>query len=288
MQWTLTRLVALVLFLALGTCTTAAAEQSSREELPSLNTPSQSSISNDAFGSPSLIQTSPTTVDNTDLEEIICSTIFASIGPFCQNVVPDTDSGICQPGFSMDTCNNCQVIVQLCGFLDQGLESICLSGLAQFCVAPQFDSFIMDYCSVVQSVCTGQSASGDLSSSGSGSAVGSGGSGLSGSGVLSGSGSGSGSGGSGLSGSGSGSGDGSGVVEPTVIPTTGSPGPTTTAAPTTTAPTTTAPTTTAPTTAAPTTTISTTTISTTTIDITTINTTTVTVPPFTTPFVSSN
>lgn len=135
----------------------------------------------------------------------ICSQIFESVGPFCQYVIPDSTSGTCKLEFSMETCSRCQDLVQLCGPPDdRDSDSICLSDIAPSCANVGNDPLLTDYCSIIQRVCNGFG---------------------SGSGINSGSGSGSGGSGSGV------------TVEPTVAPTTGSPGPTqTTAEPTTSMP----------------------------------------------------
>ncbi len=255
MPWMLSTVL---LLLALQGSTSADRQ---KEELPKVNNPSLlSRIYDYVVGSPHIAPTSSSVVDDTGGTASTCSLIFDSIGPFCQYVVSiEPDSRICQPGFSMETCNDCQLIMQLCGSPDdKDLESICLSDMIPSCAdhpTGEIDPFIREYCFTVESVCNGESLSGESASGGV---------------------SGSGSAGSGFSGSGSGSG-----VEPTVIPTTGSPGPSTTE-PITTIPTTgTFPTTTIPT--------STITSTTTTIAVDTSGTsmsTTATIPPFTTPVVN--
>lgn len=161
MMWILTRLLSTVLLLlALGS---RATEQ--KEELqPTINTPGILSsifdwLSN-VIGSPYMI---PTPAPDTKETATKCLLIYDSIGPFCQYVVPtEPDSGICQPGFSMETCNNCQDIVQLCGSPDDmDLENVCLSSLVSSCADPEPNpySFITDYCSLIQSVCNGNGQS---------------------------------------------------------------------------------------------------------------------------------
>ena len=209
MQWMLARRLlstTVLLFLALGSIS---GEQKEKLQL-SVNTPG-SFMSSISDWLSNVAPTSSVTDDTIGLSSI-CSLLFDIIGPFCQYVVSgiEPEGGMCQPGLSMETCDNCQLMVQLCGTRDDiDLDSICMSDLAPFCAAnddPEIDPLIADYCSIVQRVC---------------------GNGLvSGLGIVSGSGS-----GSGFSGSGSGSG-----VEPTVPPTTGNPGPTTTSEPTTSVP----------------------------------------------------
>ena len=116
---------------------------------------------------------------------------------------------MCQPEFSTETCDHCQDMVEMCGYPDdRDPESICLSDMAPSCAGTAnletVSLFTKDYCFIVQSVCSNGFGSGIDSESGSGS----------GSGSLS-----------------SGSG-----VEPTVIPTNGSPPEATTTEPTTNVP----------------------------------------------------
>ena len=138
------------------------------------------------------------------VEPSFCSMTFDSIGPFCQYVLhPNNDDEECQAGFSTSTCSTCRNVLQSCNHsLVGGTEDICMSNLAFSCAFLQSDSttFLVEYCSVVQALCSEQ-LSGSAKSSGSlsGSGVGSG-SGVSGSGTVSGS-------GSALPMSGSGSGD---------------------------------------------------------------------------------
>lgn len=205
MPWMLSTVL---LLLALQGSTSADRQ---REELPTVNNPSLLSRTyawlRNVVGSPYIVPTSSSIVDDTGETILNCSLIFDSIGPFCQYVIStEPESGICRSDFSMKTYSSCLEVVQECESPDNK-KSICLSDLVPLCKEnSEIDQFFIDYCSVVECVCNGESSSGG-SASGSGS----------------GSESGSGSGGSGFSGSGSGSG-----VEPTVIPTTGSPGPSTT------------------------------------------------------------
>ena len=194
-----------LLLLALGS---TSGEQ--REELqPTVNTGSFMPSISDWLSNVHVAPTSSVTDDLKGSLSSTCSLLFDIIGPFCQYVVSsiEPEGGMCQPGFSMETCDNCQLMVQFCGTRDNmDLDSICTSDLVPLCADPENDPLITDYCSIVQCVCGNGLVSGLGSVSGSGS-------------------------GSGVSGSGSGSG-----VEPTAIPTTGSPGPTTTAEPTTNVP----------------------------------------------------
>ena len=148
-------------------------------------------------------------VDSTEEVSSICSQILYNIGPFCQYVIPPTaesENGICQPDFSMETCNRCQDMVQMCGYPDdRDPENICLSDMAPSCAGTanleNVSLFTQDYCFVVRIVCSNGF-------------------------------------GSGIDGSGSGSGSlssGSGV-EPTIIPTNGSPPEPTTTEPVTNTP----------------------------------------------------
>lgn len=135
-------------------------------------------------------------------EPSFCSMTFKSIGPFCHYIrQPNrSDSNYCQDGFSISTCNICRNVLQSCNNYslaeDTRSRDICQSNLAYSCAFAQSDSttFLVEYCSVVQALCSEQmSGSTDSSVSGSGS----GSSGVSGSG-------------SAVSGSGSASGSGSG------------------------------------------------------------------------------
>ena len=129
-----------------------------------------------------------------------CSMTFASIGPFCQYVLqPNNDN--CQDGFSTSTCNTCRNILQACNnySLARDTEDICLSNMAYSCAFSQPDSttFLVEYCSVIQALCSKQLSGSGVSSgssvgSGSGSGVSGSGSAVSGSGIGSASGSGSG------------------------------------------------------------------------------------------------
>ena len=144
------------------------------------------------------LPSAPTAV-TTD-EPSFCSMTFESIRPFCQYVLQPSNN-YCQDGFSVSTCNTCRNILQSCNYSLAGdTKDICLSNLAYSCAFSQSDSttFLVEYCSVVQALCSKQlSGSGDSGS-------------LSGSGIGSGSGSGVSGSGSGVSGSGSASGSGSG------------------------------------------------------------------------------
>ena len=152
-------------------------EESRRSASSSSNSRSKSSrtdgsgsdifVTTDGGEATTLPPISPTTEVNPtttiDLMLFCSMELFDYIGPFCQFVVQD---GTCLPAFSNTTCESCINIVNSCGITD---SSICDSSLVSTC--PQTETFLMEYCTIVDGVCSGIIINDHVNASGSGDVV---------------------------------------------------------------------------------------------------------------------